>query len=133
MLELAQAQESYNAALEKLADGKYELALERIAELAGQAMETLGGTTTGTQNIAKTVTETVPKVVKEVAEKSPSIVADPTRGQQRIAAMGGMGVFGEPSMTVNFNKPVSDPNEVVNALKTYTRTNGPLNRVIEIQ
>jgi len=132
MLELAQAQESYNAALEKLADGKYELALERIAELAGQAMETLGGTTTGTQNIAKTVTETVPKVVKEVAEKTPSIVSDPGRGMRRVAEMGGLGAFGETSTTINFNKPVSDPNEVINALKTYTNKNGPLSRVIEI-
>lgn len=35
-------------------------------------------------------------------------------------------------LTVNFNKEVRDPNEVVNALNDYTRVNGPLNRVITI-
>jgi len=38
----------------------------------------------------------------------------------------------QSGLTVNFNKPVADPTEVVNALNDYTRANGPLNRVIEI-
>ena len=38
MLQLAEAQEKYNAALEKLADGKYEMALEKIAGL-GQLLK----------------------------------------------------------------------------------------------
>lgn len=137
MLELAQAQENYNKALEKLADGKYELALERIAELAGEAMETLGGTVSGTSSVASTVATTVPKVVKEVAAVSPSIVADPERGKKRIAGMGGLGTFGEPSLTVNFNGAVTNPNEaknlVVTGLKEFNRTDGNLNRIINIQ
>jgi hypothetical protein len=36
-------------------------------------------------------------------------------------------------LTVNFNKPVSDPNAVVDALSNYTRRNGPLGRVLTIQ
>ena len=35
-------------------------------------------------------------------------------------------------LTVNFNKEVRNPNEVVNALNDYTKRNGPLNRVITI-
>ena len=136
MLELAQAQEAYNAALEKLADGKYELALEKIAELAGQAMETLGGTVSGTSSVASTVATTVPKVVKEVAAVTPSIVADPERGTQKIAGMGGLSTFGEPSVTVNFNGAITNPqdakNVVVQGLKEFNRTDGNLNRIVNI-
>ena len=36
------------------------------------------------------------------------------------------------NMTVNFNKEVTDPNEVVNALNKYVQANGPLNRTIQV-
>jgi phage-related protein len=39
----------------------------------------------------------------------------------------------DSGLTVNFNKPVSDPNAVVDALSAYTRRNGPLGRVLTIQ
>tara|TARA_S200002703_G_scaffold150019_1_gene148067 strand:- start:255 stop:737 length:483 start_codon:yes stop_codon:yes gene_type:complete len=39
----------------------------------------------------------------------------------------------DSGLTVNFNKPVSDPNAVVDALSNYTRRNGPLGRVLTIQ
>ena len=38
----------------------------------------------------------------------------------------------QSNMTVNFNKEVSDPNEVVNALNKYVQANGPLNRTIQV-
>jgi hypothetical protein len=39
----------------------------------------------------------------------------------------------DAGLTVNFNKPVNDPNAVVDALSNYTRRNGPLGRVLTIQ
>ena len=137
MLQLAEAQEKYNEALEKLADGKYEMALDKIAKLAGQAIETVSGIGMGTTSTAKTITENIPKVVKDVAAVAPTVTADPTRGAAKIAAMGGKGVFGEPNVTVNFNSTVTNPQQakdvVVQGLKEFNRTEGALNRVITIQ
>ena len=137
MLQLAEAQEKYNEALEKLADGKYEMALDRIAKLAGQAIETVSGIGMGTTSTAKTITENIPKVVKEIAAVAPTVTADPTRGAAKIAAMGGKGVFGEPNVTINFNSTVTNPQQakdvVVQGLKEFNRTEGALNRVITIQ
>ena len=137
MLQLAQAQEKYNEALEKLADGKYEMALEKIAGLAGQAIETVSGIGMGTTSTAKTITDTIPKVVKDVAAVAPTVTVDPTRSAAKIAAMGGKGTFGEPNVTVNFNGTVTNPQQakdvVVQGLKEFNRTEGALNRVITIE
>ena len=137
MLQLAEAQEKYNVALEKLADGKYEMALEKIAGLAGQAIETVSGIGLGTTTTAKTISETIPKVVKDVAAVAPTVTADPARGAARIAGMGGLGTFGEPSVTVNFNGTVTNPQQakdvVVQGLKEFNRTEGALNRVVTIE
>ena len=37
-----------------------------------------------------------------------------------------------PNTTINFNKEVSDPNEVINAINKYVKANGPLNRTLDI-
>lgn len=137
MLQLAAAQEKYNEALEKLADGKYEKALERISQLASEAMQTIGGTVGGTSNVASTVATTVPKVVKEVAAVTPTVTVDPKRGASKISTMGGLSTFGEPNVTVNFNATVTNPQDakdvVVQGLKEFNRTEGALNRVITIE
>jgi len=136
MLQLAEAQEKYNEALEKLADGKYEMALDKIAKLAGQAVETVSGIGMGTTSTAKIITDTIPKVVKDVAAVAPSTIADPVRGAATIAGMGGLKTFGEPSLTVNFNGAVTNPQDakrvVVEGLKEFNRTEGALSRVITI-
>jgi hypothetical protein len=137
MLQLAEAQEKYNEALEKLADGKYEMALDKIAKLAGQAIETVSGIGMGTTSTAKTISKTIPKVVKDVAAVAPTVTAEPARGAARIAGMGGLGTFGETSVTVNFNGTVTNPQQakdvVVQGLKEFNRTEGALNRVITIE
>lgn len=46
--------------------------------------------------------------------------------------MGGLGTFGEPNVTVNFNNQVANPDEVVNAINTYVKNNGSLGRVINL-
>jgi len=51
-----------------------------------------------------------------------------TQQQQAQAAL----LNNTGGLTVNFNKEVRDPNEVVNALNDYTKVNGPLNRVLTI-
>lgn len=136
MLRLAEAQEKYNEALEKLTDGKYEMALDKITKLAGEAITTASGVGLGTVSTAETLTETVPKVVKEVAAVATTVTGDPTRGAERAKAMGGLSTFGEPSVTVNFNGAVTNPqdakNVVVQGLKEFNRTDGNLNRIINI-
>lgn len=132
MLELASAQEKYNEALEKLTDGKYELALEKIANLAQQAM----GVITGDVSIGTTSTPTVPKVVKEVAEVAKSGAVTPTVDTQRGAAtinrMGGASRFGE--VNVNFYGTVTNPQEVSSlvqqGIKETEKKEGTINRVI---
>ena len=137
MLELAQAQEAYNAALEKLADGKYELALEKIVELAGEAIDTANNIVDPLLADTPTTETPVKKVVKDVANAVSQVAGDPTRGAAKISGMGGLGTFGEPSVTVNFNGTVTNPQQakdvVVQGLKEFNRTEGALNRVVTIE
>ena len=95
MLELAQAQEAYNAALEKLADGKYELALEKIVELAGEAIDTANNIVDPLLADTPTTETPVKKVVKDVANAVSQVAGDPTRGAAKISGMGGLGTFGD--------------------------------------
>ncbi len=55
-----------------------------------------------------------------------------TLTQQQQQAQAGLTQAVGGGLTVNFNNQVSNPDEVVNALNTYTKNNGPLNRVITI-
>ena len=135
MLQLAEAQEKYNEALEKLADGKYEMALEKIAKLAGQAVESVNNVVDPTTTLPTKETP-VEKTVKEVAKAVNQVTGDPTKGAARVAGMGGLGTFGEPSVTVNFNGAITNPQDakdvVVQGLKEFNRTDGNLNRIINI-
>jgi len=131
MLKLAEAQEKYNTALEKLTDGKYEDALAKIANLAGQAMGVLSGEGTPT-----TPTTTIPKAVKKVAEvaKQTSLndTFDSGRASATINGMGGASRFGE--VTINFNGSVTNPQEVTTlvqqGIKGAEKKEGTIDRVI---
>ena len=131
MLALASAQEKYNEALEKLTDGKYELALEKIANLAGQAMGVLSG-----ENTPTTPTTSIPKAVKEVAKvaKQTSLndTFDSGRAQATINNLGGASRFGE--VTINFNGNVTNPQEVTTlvqqGIKGAEKKEGTIDRVI---
>ena len=131
MLKLAEAQDKYNKALEKLTDGKYEDALAKIANLAGQAMGVLSGEGTTT-----TPTITIPKAVKKVAEvaKQTSLndTFDSGRASATINGMGGASRFGE--VTVNFNGNVTNPQEVTalvqQGIKGAEKKEGTIDRVI---
>ena len=135
MLQLAEAQEKYNEALEKLADGKYEMALDKIAQLAGEAVDSVNEIVDPTIILPSKETP-VEKTVKEVQKVASQVTGDPTRGAARIAGMGGLSTFGEPSLVVNFNGAVTNPQDakdvVVQGLKEFNRTDGNLNRIINI-
>ena len=137
MLQLAEAQEKYNETLEKLADGKYEMALEKIALLAGQAVDNVNNIVDPTVNNKAKTKSPVEKVVEQVASAVNQVTGDPTKGAARISGMGGLGTFGEPNVTVNFNGAVTNPQDakdvVVQGLKEFNRTDGNLNRIINIQ
>ena len=136
MLELAEAQERYNEALEKLADGKYEMALDKIAQLAGEAVDNVNNIVDPTVNNKAKTKSPVEKVVEQVASAVNQVSGDPTRGATRISGMGGLGTFGEPNLTVNFNGAVTNPQDakdvVVQGLKEFNRTDGNLNRIINL-
>ena len=72
----------------------------------------------------------------EVKRLTPAEVIDPAAtiaslSQSAVATQNNL-LDPRNGLTVNFNAPVSDPNEVVNALNNYTNKNGPLNRVLTI-
>ena len=73
----------------------------------------------------------------EVKRLTPAETIDPAAtldslAQNTAAAQAAL-MQPDRGLTVNFNKPVSDPNAVVDALSNYTRRNGPLGRVLTIQ
>ena len=135
MLQLAEAQEKYNEALEKLADGKYEMALDKIAQLAGEAVDSVNEIVDPTTILPSKETP-VEKTVKEVQKVASQVAGDPTRGAAKISGMGGLSTFGEPSVVVNFNGAVTNPQDakdvVVQGLKEFNRTDGNLNRIINL-
>ena len=135
MLQLAEAQEKYNEALEKLADGKYEMALDKIAQLAGEAVDSVNEIVDPTIILPSKETP-VEKTVKEVQKVASQVAGDPTRGAAKISGMGGLSTFGEPSVVVNFNGAVTNPQDakdvVVQGLKEFNRTDGNINRIINL-
>jgi predicted nucleic acid-binding Zn-ribbon protein len=133
MLQLAEAQEKYNEALEKLADGKYEMALEKIAALAGQAIETVSGIGLGTTTAADQIKESVPKVVKELTAVAPTVTADPARGAARVNSMGGLGAFGEQGIVINNYAPITSDQQAgdlfARGAREFKRQNGGAGRI----
>ena len=72
----------------------------------------------------------VKSVVAQEVEDPADTLEALTASQQQAQA--GLNQAVGAGLTVNFNNQVNNPDEVVNALQTYTKNNGPLNRVITI-
>ena len=112
------------------------MALDKIAQLAGEAVDNVNNIVDPTINNKTKTKSPVEKVVEQVASAVNQVSGDPTRGATRISGMGGLGTFGEPSVTVNFNGAVTNPQDakdvVVQGLKEFNRTDGNLNRIINL-
>ena len=142
LIQLAEAQERYNAALLALGDGKMNAAFDKVADLTETTAENVEsaldnmGIDTGTGGGKATGKK--PKVVDPLAgfnaRQAADINANAARGAATAGAMGGAGRFGET--TINFNGDVGNTqdaaNKVVEALKRYEKTNGNLSRTINL-